>query len=150
MPTYTGTIQFYQDFAEQLGKKNHNLNADALKMLLVTSSYTFNAAHTQLSDISNEVSGSGYARQTLANVAWTESSGTGKLDFDDPVFSASGGNWTARRWIIFNDTTTSPADALICSGLINNADADVTVTDGNSLTFVVPGAGLFTMTLTGA
>lgn len=148
MPTYTGTIQFYQDFSEQLGKKAHNLHTDTLKMLLVTSSYTFSAAHATVSDITNEVSTNGYARQTVANQAWTETTGTGKLDFDDPVFSASGGNWTARRWVLFNDTHAS--DALICSGLINNADADVVCTDGNSLTFVVPGAGLFTMTLTGA
>lgn len=150
MPTYTGTLQFYNDFSEQLGKKNHNLATDTLKMLLVTSAYTFSAAHSALSDITNEVSGNGYARQTLANVAFTETAGVGKLDFDDPVFPASGGNWTAKRWVLFNDTTTSPADALICSGLINNADTDVTVTDGNTLTFNVPGTGLFTITMTGA
>lgn len=150
MPTYTGQIKFYQDFAEQMGKKVHNLNADTLKMLLVTSTYTFSAAHATLSDITNEVSGNGYARQTLANVAYTETAGVGKLDFDDPVFTASGGAIVARRYVIYNDTPTSPADPLICCGLIDNADANVTITDGNSLTFVVPTAGLFTITLTDA
>lgn len=150
MPSYNGTIQFYQDFAEQLGKGVHDLNSHALKMALVTSSYVFDAAHSTLSDITNEVSGGGYARQDLANVVFSEASGTGKLDFDDPVFPASGGNWTARRWIIFNSSPVSPANPLICSGLIDSGNNDVTVTDGNSLTFVVPGAGLFTLTLTGA
>lgn len=148
MPTYTGTVQFYNDFAEQLTKGVHN-SGDTYKMGLVTSSYTFSAAHTILTDITNEVSGNGYARQTLS-VSISEASGVATWDFTDPVFVASGGNWTARRWFIFNDSATSPADALVCSGLINSADADVTVTDGNDLTYVVNASGLFQVSMTGA
>lgn len=146
MPTYNGTIQFYNDFREQLGKGVHDLSSHTLKMLLVDASYNFDAAHSVLADVNGELSGNGYARATLANVQWTESSGVGKLDFDDPQFAAAGGSLVARRWIVFNDTPSSPDKPLIASGLLDATDEDVTVTDGNMLTYVVPAQGFFSLT----
>lgn len=146
MTIYTGTIQIYDSWKAQIGK-TANLSTDVFKMMLVTSGYTVNLdTHQVLADITNEVSGNGYARQTLGNVVFDEVAGVAKFDFDDPVFSASGGNWSARRWIIFDDTVASPAKPLIAVGLINFADTDVTVTDGNTLTFNVNASGLFTLT----
>ena len=55
---------------------------------LSTSAYTPDrSAHEALADITNELAGNGYARQTLANVALTEPTlGTWRFDCDDPVF----------------------------------------------------------------
>ncbi len=145
MTIYGGTIAIYESWKEQIGKAP-NLASDVFKMLLVTSSYVPDLAfHSVLSDVSGEVTGSGYVQQTLGNVTFSQSLGTAKFDFDDPVFSASGGNWTARRWIIYDDSVAVPLKPLIAVGLIDSADMDVLVTDSNTLTFNVNAAGLFTL-----
>lgn len=144
MTVYTGTIAKYNAWLDNM-VESANLSSDTFKIGLVTSTYTFSASHSTLSDITNEVSGSGYARQTLGSVSSSQTSGTYTFDFADPVFTASGGSIVARRWFIYDDTPTSPADPLCFAGLINNADADVTVTDGNTLTFNVNASGLFTI-----
>jgi hypothetical protein len=141
----TGTIQFYNSFLEYLGDGTIDLDTHTFKLKLVTSSYTFSAAHTVVADLTNEVSGGGYAEATLDSVTWTRSSGVVTFDCADEVFTASGGNFTARRWVLYDDTPTSPADPLIASGLLNNADADVTVTDGNTLTWAPNASGIFTL-----
>jgi len=143
MASYTGTIAFYNSWREYL-VEGVNSGSDSFVMGLVTSSYTFSAGHSTISDITNEVSGNGYSRQTLASVTSSHSSGTYTFDFADPVFTASTGSIVARRWFIFDDTVAG--DPLVCSGLIDNADADVTTTDGNTLTFNINASGLYTLT----
>lgn len=143
MATYTSTFAFYDSWYDAIGE-DVNLSSDTLKIGLVTSSYTPNAStHNEYSDITDEVSGNGYAQQTLANVTFTRSGAVATLNFDDPVFTASGGSIVARRYFIYNDTTTTKY--LIGYGLINNADADVTTTAGNTLTIVINASGLFTV-----
>jgi len=145
MTIFTGTIQFYHSWKEQIGK-TANLGSDTFKILLTTSLYVPDLAnHSVLADITNEVSGNGYARQTLGSVIFNQSGGVAKFDFADPVFTASGGNIVSRRWIIFDDTVASPVKPLVCVGLLDSADQDVTVFDGNTLTFNVNAAGLFTL-----
>lgn len=142
MTSYTGTIAFYNSWKDYLCEAV-NSSSDTFIIGLVTSSYTFSAAHSTISDITNEVSGNGYARQTLASISSSQTSGTYTFDFADPVFTASTGSIVARRWFIFDDTVAG--DPLVCSGLISNADADVTTTDGNTLTFNVNASGLYTL-----
>ena len=144
MTSYTGTINIYNSWKENM-VEGANLQSDSFKMLLTTSAYTPSAAHTILSDITNELSGSGYARQTLASVTSGQTSGTYTFDFADPVFTASGGSLTARYWVIFDDTVASPVKPLVAWGLIDQTPADVVTTDGNTLTFNVNASGLFTI-----
>lgn len=144
MASYTATIQFYHSFMQYLGTVI-NLASDTFVMALVNSTYTFSAAHSTISDITNELSGNGYSRQTLSSVTYTQTSGTGTFDYDPVTFTASGGPIVARRFVIFDDTTSSPADALVCSGLLNASDADVTLTDGNTLTYTPAAGGQFTI-----
>lgn len=145
MATYTGTNQVYRQWAEKLAKAA-NLATDTFKCLLVTSSYTPDFTnHDELADITNEVTGSGYARQTLTNVTFVESGGTAKFVCDNIVFTASGGAITARRFVVYNDTVSGKP--LVCSGLINNTDANVVVSDGNTLTLQIPAAGLFAISV---
>ena len=145
MTLFTSTIQFYESFKEQIGK-TIDLGADTFKMLLTTSSYIPDlAAHSVLADISNEVAGAGYSRQTLLSVLFSQVGGVATFDFDDPVFSASGGNITARRWVIFDDSVATPTKPLICTGLIDSTDQDIVITDGNTLTMQISAQGLFTL-----
>jgi hypothetical protein len=117
-------------------------------MLLTSSLYVPDAAnHSVLADITNEISGNGYARQTLGSVSYAQASGVAKFDFADPVFSASGGSWTARYWVVYDDTVVSPAKPLVAYGLLNSqgGGTDVTLGSGNTLTFQVNANGLFTI-----
>jgi hypothetical protein len=141
MAIYDATFSFYDKFFEALAE-DINLESDTLIIGLVTDGYTPDlSAHTQLSDITNEVSGSGYARQTLASVTFSQTGGVATLDFANPVFTATGGDITARRFFIYNDTTTTKY--LIGVGLIDDGDADVTTTNGNTLTLNVNASGFF-------
>ena len=137
--------EFYNSFKEFMGDGTIDLDTDAFVMALVTSVYTFSAAHTQRSDFSaNEVSGNGYAADSLA-VTWVLAGATVTFDSDDGAYTASGGSITARRAIIFDDTTAAPVDALCVSSLLDNTPADVTVTDTNTLTVQINASGVFTL-----
>ena len=145
MPSYTGATSIYNYWAEYIAKAA-DLAADTFKCLLTTSAYTPNlSTHSVLADITNEVSGNGYARQTLAGVSFSQSGGSAKFLCDPIVFTASGGSITARRAIIYDDSVASPVKPLICAILLNNADVDVVTTNGNTLTVQIPGTGLFTL-----
>ena len=145
MTVYTGTINFYYSWLDNLVEIVRN-DTDTFKVLLTTSSYTpSQSTHTVLADIANELSGNGYARQTLGSVSSSQSAGTYTFDFADPVFTASGGSLVARYWAIFDDTVGTPTKPLVCYGLIDSTPANVTVTDGNTLTFNVNAAGLYTI-----
>ncbi len=150
MASTTGTFNFYDNIHGDVGKSLVDLDGDAFSLLLTTSSYTPNAAtHTMVSDITNEVSGNGYARQVLASVAYTEIGPNGLMRFDsaDPVFTASGGSIVARYWVLFSNANGSDATReLLAYGLLDNTPADVTTTDGNTLTVNVDGTnGWFTL-----
>ncbi len=149
MASTTGTYNFYDNVFNDVGKALVDLDGDAFQVLLTTSTYTPNAAtHTVVSDITNEVSGNGYARQTLASVTYTEvgPNGTMKFDSNDPVWTASGGSIVARYWVLFSNANGSDATReLVAYGLIDNTPADVTTTDGNTLTINVNANGWFTV-----
>lgn len=135
----------YNSFREYMGDGTIDLDGDTFLMGLSTSSYTPSAAHSTISDITNELSGSGYSRYSLT-ATWTRSGTTVTFDSDDATFTASGGAITARYAWIMDDTPTSPADPLVCYSLLDTTPADVSVTDGNTLTVAINASGIFTLT----
>lgn len=141
MPTFTGTNNLYNHVSERLGDGGIDLDNNSFEVLLTTSSHTPLATHTTISDITNEVTGNGYARQSLGSVTWNLTGNSAAFDFADPQFAASGGDIVARYWHV-RDTTN---DLLIAWGLIDNTPADVTTTDGNTLDLEIDAAGLFTL-----
>ncbi len=145
MATTTSEVQVYDKFKRNLQDGNIDVDGDTFIMGLSTSTYSPNkATHTVLGDITNEVSGNGYVRQTLASVTLTEpSAGTWRFDSDDAVFSASGGSIIARFYWIFDDTASSPADPLFCYGELDVTPLDVTTTDSNTLTLQVNTSGYY-------
>jgi hypothetical protein len=144
MTNYTGTTNIYNSWVEYMAEAA-NTSSDTFIMGLSSSSYTPNqATHTVLADITNELSGNGYARQTLAGVTSNRAAAVLTFDFTDPVFTASGGSIVARYWWVFDDTPAG--DPLVAYGLIDQTPADVTTTDGNTLTIQVNASGLFTVT----
>lgn len=130
MPTSSFTK--FQDFVEQLGKAVHNFGSHTFKIALTNSAPS--ATNTILSDITQISATGGYSAggYTLSGVTWSETSGTAKLVITDLVITASGGSVGPFRYaVMYNDTATSPADALI--GYYDYGSA-LTLADGETLT----------------
>lgn len=145
MATTTAELIVYDSYKRDLQDGTIDVDGDTWLMGLSTSAYTpAQATHEVLADITNEVSGNGYARQTLASVTLTEPvGGTWQFDSADAVFSASGGSIVARYYWIFDDTPSSPLDPLFCYGALDDTPADVTTTDSNTLTVQVNANGYY-------
>jgi len=143
MATTTGTLNVFDSYGRELHNKNVDIDSDVFIAGLTTTTWVPNkATHEALADVTNEVVGNGYARQTLTAVTLTEPvAGTWRFDSADPVFTATGGSIVARFWFLFNDTATSPLDMLCFYGLLDNTPADVTTTDTNTLTLQVNASG---------
>lgn len=135
----------YQDFVEQLCKGVHDLDGThTLKVALTNTAPV--ATHTGLADITEIAAGNGYtAGGTATTPTLSETSGTAKLVCTDVVFTASGGAIADFRYaVLYNDTATSPADALIASW---DYGSTVTLADTESFTWDAdPTNGVFQLT----
>jgi len=108
----------YNSFKRDIMNGALDLDTDTIKVMLVTSSYTADQdAHTKRSDITNEVSGTGYTAggSALANKAVTadNTDNEGVFDADDVTWSSS--TITARGAVLYKSRGgASSADELIC------------------------------------
>lgn len=100
-------------------------------------------------DLTNEVAnGLGYTTggAAITGVTWTESSGTITFDCDNVVWTASGGSIVARFAVIYkNATVNTIVKPLLCVSLLDTTPANVTATDGNTLTIAINASGVFTL-----
>lgn len=122
----------FNQFAEDVYEKVHNLGADTLKVMLTnTAPVATNSIKGNLTEIS---AGNGYsAGGTAATITSSaQTSGTEKLVLADVIFTASGGTIGPFRYaVLYNDTPTSPADPLI--GWWDYGSA-ITLADGETFT----------------
>lgn len=128
-----GTFTLYNGVAKYLGDGTVDLDSHTFKITLHTSSYTPSGAHDAYTDLTNELAtANGYTNggATLAGVALSIASGVAKWTSSNQVWTASGGSITA-RYAVIRDTT---ANKLIGYMLLDSTPADVTATDGNTLT----------------
>ena len=144
----------YDLFKQDLGKEGHNLNSSDTVICVLCAS-TSNAATLTIAGAPNGVyatltnelaTANGYTQKDESVAAtWADiaSGNTTKFDTVDPAWTASGGSITARFAVLLNDTHTS--DALICYTLLDTTPADVTVTDGNTLTIQQNASGVLTL-----
>ncbi len=141
-------FDWYEPFAEYWARGDSIFKDHTFRAGLVTSAYTFSAAHATVADITNELSGNGYARVALSGVNVTRSDNVATVDFADIEFpTVTTAAWTFRRLFIFNDSMTSPvADALVCSILFDDTPDDVVVNPGIQFIAKIP-SGLATLTL---
>lgn len=128
-----------------------DLSTGDIKCLLTTSTFTPDIdAHQFLTSVANEVTGNGYARQTLTYSGVTR---VGKDDTNDRTafksenveFTASGGSIVARRAIFFKDTGVAGTSPLLFHVLLDTTPADVTATDGQKLRITMPTNGWLTL-----
>lgn len=118
-----------------------DLDAADLRVLLLNSGYTFSKAHNFVDDIvGNEISASGYARQTLANkvVVEDDTNNRAYLDADDPVFPSMAAGQTIGGAAIFRHTGNDATAPLIV--FIDVADV-ATAGTAFVLTFAAPASG---------
>lgn len=139
----------FQDFVEQLGKGVHNFSSNTFKIALTNTAPTA-ATNTVLADITQISTGGGYTSgagggYTLSSVVWAETGGIAKLTIGDLVITATGASVGPFRYaVLYNDTATSPADALI--GFYDYGSA-LTLADTETLTIDFDGTnGVLTVT----
>lgn len=112
------------------------------KAMLVSSSYTQDQSHSFRSDVTGEVSGSGYTAGgvTLTGAATTLVDGVAALLFDDITFSGVTLSDVAGI-VIYHSTGSASTDTLLAADFF--PPEDVT---GDDFTYEVPDEGLVTLT----
>lgn len=144
-----GKFKLYDTAKEYIGDSTIDLDSNTFKLALFTSASNANTlTNSTLASLTNQVSGNGYPAggNTLSSVTWVNAAGTLTFDAADTVFTASGGSITSRFAVIYRSgTVNSVTDALLAVCLLEVPAADVTVTDGNTLTVAFNASGIFTL-----
>ena len=138
--------KIYDSFKEAVGDGTVDMDNDTFKCALFTSSHSPVQTDDAYGSLTNEVAnGNGYttAGATLGSVTWADAAGTTTFDSADITWTASGGSIVGRYAIIYSDTASNKQLVAMC--LMDNAPADVTVTDGNTLTLQLSASGILTL-----
>jgi len=131
------TFTKINDFVEHIAEKVHNLAADTLTVALsntAPASETNNPTADGKGVLANvtQISYTNLSSRVLTVSSSAQASGLYKLILSDLTLTASGGSVAAFRYVyIYNDTPTSPADALI--GVFDYGSS-LTLANGESLT----------------
>ena len=143
----------HNNFKEYMGDGTVDLDNDSFRMTLHDNSGGLNpisnADTNGFGTVTDELAtANGYtANGVVVAATWVLASSTVTFDTADGVWTASLGSIVARYAGIFDDTVTTPvADPIVCHSLLDNTPADVTATDGNTLTVQVNASGVFTLT----
>lgn len=126
------TYNKIQDYVEQVNKAVHNWSSHTYKAMLTNSAPI--ATNTIAANLTEISAGNGYTAggMTLDTVTLTETTGTAKVTIADEVLTASGGSIGPFRYVaVYNDTATSPADALV---MWYDYGSSITLASGESLT----------------
>lgn len=120
-----------------------DLDTDTFLMALFLSTSNIGAASTTYAGLTNEhANANGYTTGGIS-LGQLTLSGTTTVTVDEttnPVWTASGGSITARFAVIYES-----GGRVLCYCLLDNTPADVTATDGNTLTVTFHASGIFTL-----
>ncbi len=137
----TDTFNTFNDFTEQLAKGVHTFGTDTFKTFLANDLPA--ATDTIKANITEISAGNGYTAGgvTHSTVTVSETGGTTTVTPDNAVVTATGAIGPFQYAILYNDSATSPADALV--GWVDYGSA---VTMANGETFTVNySSGAFTI-----
>lgn len=115
----------YNSFLEDLARGAINMDTDTFKVMLVTSAYTENKdTHTKRSDITNEVTGTGYtAGGVTCTVTVTKDTTNDRLDITLGAVSWPSSTITARKAVYYKSRGgAATADELVA---VNDFGSDV-------------------------
>lgn len=108
----TSAFNKFQDFSDQLIRGVHDFDAHVFKVALTNSAPV--ATNTILANITQIANGNGYTTGGSATtITVSETTGTTTVSGTEVVFTASGAVGPFQYAVLYNDTATSPADALI-------------------------------------
>jgi hypothetical protein len=109
----TSAYNKFQDFSEQLIRGVHDWDANTFKVVLTNTLPV--ATNTILTDITQITATGGYtAGGTATTITVSETSGTTTVSGTEVVFTGTGSGFGPFRYaVLYNDSSTSPADALI-------------------------------------
>ena len=118
------------------------IGVDTFNMALFLSTSNIGAASTTYAALTNQhANANGYTTGGIAVALTTAGTTTVTVDVTtDPVWTASTGSIVARFAVIYE-----VAGNVLCYCLLDNTPADVTVTDGNTLTVAIHADGVFTL-----
>jgi hypothetical protein len=119
------TITKYTHTHRRFADGTLDWDTDTFKVALVTSAYTFSAAHTQWEDVSTHevATGTGY---TTGGVTMTNTLDNTKLDASDVTWAAL--TKTFRYAVIYcNKTTADLTNPVVACILFDDAPADIEV-----------------------
>lgn len=128
-----------------------DFNSISIKITLHSSSYSPNVAtHAVYADLSNELpTANGYTNGglTLSGLSLSTAAGVASETAANSVWTASGGSIVARYAVVrLSGTFNSQVDPLLFYYLLDTTPADVTATNGNTLTIAYTGGNLFQVT----
>ena len=108
----TSAFNKFQDFSDQLIRGVHDFDAHTFKVALTNSAPV--ATNTILANITQIANGNGYTTGgTATTITVSETTGTTTVQGTEVVFTASGAMGPFQYAVLYNDSATSPADALI-------------------------------------
>ena len=120
-----------------------DLDTDTFLCALFLSTSNIGAASTTYAGLTNEhANANGYTTGGISLGPLTLS-GTTTVTVDDPldlIWTAAGGSITARFAVIYES-----AGRVLCYCTLDSTPADVTATDGNTLTVAFNASGIFTL-----
>lgn len=120
-----------------------DLDSDAFKMALFQSTSNLGSASTTFAGVTNEVgtTNTGYSAGGESITLTLSGTTTVKVDIaTDPVWTAGSAGLTARYACIYE-----VGGDVVCYCLLDSTPADVSVTEGNTLTVAAHTNGVFTL-----
>lgn len=124
------------------GNPTFDIDSDTWKMALFLSTSNIGAASTTYAGVTNEhANNNGYTTGGMSVALTLAGTTTVTVDITtDPVWTASGGSIVARFAVIYE-----VGGNVLCYCLLDSTPADVTATDGNTLTVAAHASGVFTL-----
>lgn len=118
-----------------------DLDSDTFKMALFLSTSNLGSGSTTYAGLTNEhANGNGYTTGGSSVTLSLSGTTTVTVDSTDVTWTASGGSITARFAVIYE-----VGGRVLCYCLLDSTPADVTATDGNTLTVQINASGVFTL-----
>lgn len=138
-----GNWTFVDSARADLINGTFDLDTDTFLMALFLSTSNIGASSTTYAGVTNEhANANGYTTGGIS-LGQLALSGTTTVTVDEttnPVWTASGGSITARFAVIYES-----GGRVLCYCLLDSTPADVTATDGNTLTVTFHASGIFSL-----
>lgn len=137
-----GAWTFTNEGRTKLLDGTFDIDSDSWKCALLLSTSNIGSGSTTHAGVTNEHSNAnGYTTGGIAVTLTLAGTTTVTVDIStDPVWTASGGSITARFAEIYE-----VSGRVLCYCLLDSTPADVTATDGNTLTVAAHASGVFTL-----